>query len=122
MEFNKTMGSVCAGKLQYWFEEKTLEDVSQTDIDRYCREGLMEAEASERLNQRMVAKLKQFQQRTDLDGMKIELYNDHDLETCHYTRMGDGIHFHHLQLPRIRLLAHMVNCLLPQESSTIASN
>ena len=44
-------------------------------------------------------------------NLTVDIYNDHDMEKCAYTSKWDGLHYHTLQIPRIRMLAHMIKCL-----------
>lgn len=92
----------------YEHNPPNMRNVSEADKNRYCQEGLLSEDGAERLNARLVAYLPIAQER--YPSMKIALYNDHDLESCGQTL--DGLHYTSLQLPRIRLFAHMVNCLL----------
>lgn len=92
----------------YKHNPPSMRNVSEADKKKYCQEGLLREDGAESLNARLVAYLPIAQKR--YPSMKIALYNDHDLESCSQTL--DGIHYTALQLPRIRLFAHMVNCLL----------
>ena len=84
----------------------------------------MTESSSHKLNQRMQAFVLQAQ--NDLEAnhhhnngssLQIEYFNDHDMmiEKCNYS---DGIHYHPLQLPRMRLLAHTIHCLRQQQQKT----
>ena len=91
-------------------------NVTPVEKEWYCKDALVADEASERLNDRLkvfVADKAQQLATNATTNLRIAVYNDHDMMTCQYA--ADGLHFHGLQLPRIRLFAHMVNCLYPQD-------
>jgi len=44
-------------------------------------------------------------------GMRIVVFNDHDVLTMNYTERADGRHYHPLNLMRIRLLGNYLRCL-----------
>lgn len=80
------------------------------ELDRYCREAAFADISIENHNKRMrrfVEKAKKLAP----SGLTIDIYDDRSIQSCEYNPMGDGIHYPTLQLPRIRLLAHLINCL-----------
>lgn len=120
LEYKEKSFDLCQEMLQEWMHDGQLGNhITDMDTEHYCDNGLMRDQSANMLNLRMAAVVKKAQRRTDLGGLKIALYNDHDMQTCQYTGRGDGRHYHVLQWPRIRLLAHMVQCLLPQPQSSI---
>jgi len=50
-------------------------------------------------------------------GMSNSVFNDYDVESCEFTKQSDGRHYHPLNLLRIRLLGHMLSCMLDQEDT-----
>ena len=87
------------------------------ELQRYTDHSILLDSSSQTLNQRLedfVAKLDHKALSKEYN-MTVAIYNDHDMETCAYTPADDGLHFKSLQLPRIRLLAHMINCLWKKE-------
>ena len=122
-----TYVSICRG----WFDDvvkhppqwgREIYNFTDEQIDRYCWEASGRDANSRLLNQRMrdfVTKIKQKQAaEASVDAtssLRIEIYNDHDMQTCRYTPVGDGSHYRDLFIPRIRLLAHMIHCLWKED-------
>ena len=87
------------------------------ELQLYTNHSILLDSSSQALNQRLndfVAKL-DHNALSKEHNMTVAIYNDHDMESCAYTPADDGIHFKSLQLPRIRLLAHTINCLWTNE-------
>jgi hypothetical protein len=82
--------------------------VGEEDIENYCFNGTFNDAGASHLNER----LRKFVEKNQ--DMSTELfmgiYNDRDVETCPYTK--DVIHYHPLNMLRIRLLANHLQCLL----------
>jgi hypothetical protein len=84
---------------------------SDEEITRYCSKAALDEYGSKDLNHRLL----EFVQKTQptLKIMKMDVYNDHDVESCPFSEPNDGRHYHALNLMRIRLLANMIQCLYP---------
>lgn len=87
-------------------------ELSLDDITRYCTFGVLNEHGSKDLNNRLW-NFVQTRQRTS--NLIMDIFGDHDVQTCAYTEPNDGRHFHPLNLLRIRLLANMIQCLYPQD-------
>ncbi|CAB9522861.1 Cyclin-Dependent Kinase (Partial), partial [Seminavis robusta] len=101
-----TKQAKCREKLQHFQNEMTT--LTESDIQRYCENGLMLDRSARALNSRLERFVRALQ---PPPGLTVAIYNDYDLEDCRYTADNDGIHFHPLQLPRIRYMAHLIQCL-----------
>jgi len=89
---------------------------SADEIDFYCRDASMSEASVQTLNQRVERYIEAAKQRHP--NMTVAVYNDHDMESCAYKGgPTDGLHYPALQLPRVRLLAHMIQCVYPRDDS-----
>ena len=89
-----------------------MRNVTDAEKETYCQEAIQTEEAVTDLNNR----LKEFVTKVQNERptkVRVALYNDHEMENCDYAD-SSGILYSALQLPRIRLFAHMVNCLYPR--------
>lgn len=77
---------------------------SEEEIDLFCRKGSMTEIGVQYLNEQIY----DFVNRTQVPGMAIGVFNDHDVERCQYTAAYDGRHYHGLVSARLRLLAHLI--------------
>lgn len=101
----------CLAKLQEWRDESPQFNFTETQLKRYCEEGAMTDSNAQLLNSRMAEFVKQAKQKGLPPNLTVEIFNDYSMERCAYTSKWDGLHYHALQIPRVRMLAHMVNCL-----------
>ncbi|CAB9515632.1 Cyclin-Dependent Kinase [Seminavis robusta] len=89
--------------------------LTDEQLDQYCHQATMVGSSSVLLNERLYRWFDTAQQRLGKEErasnkkLTIAIYNDHDMQSCQAET--DGVHFLTLQWPRLRLLAHMVNCL-----------
>lgn len=86
-------------------------DLTNAQLQHYCEESAFVETSAKLLNKRLSAFVKQAKANPLNTNITIEIYNDRDLESCSYTQWNDGVHFQLLAFPRIRLLAHMIQCL-----------
>ncbi|CAB9512746.1 Cyclin-Dependent Kinase [Seminavis robusta] len=96
-------------------------NLTDDDMHRYCIEGAGTDHNVQLLNDRLRKFVERAQTRVP-PGLTIAVCNDHDMESCPYTRVDDGSHYPKLQLPRIRMLAHMVHCLWADKKDTVRAN
>ena len=99
------------------------ENISEEDMALYCRKGAFNEAGSSYLNERLYkyvesanAKKESTSSNQNRSTMIIDVYNDHDVESCAYTNDMDGRHYHPLNLLRIRLLANTLQCHLQQHA------
>lgn len=85
-------------------------NVTVDKIKEYCRHGAFINHGVTYLNDRLFQHVKELQHHSS-PNLTIAIYNDHDVESCNYTSIPDGRHYHPLNLVRIRLLANMIQCL-----------
>jgi len=92
--------------------------LTNDEIDRYCNGSILLESSSAVLNQRLEQFVKNYQQQYPDSRVKVAIYNDHDMESCAYRPSEDRLHFKALQMPRIRLLAIAIHCLLGESDGT----
>lgn len=85
--------------------------LNDSQLAHYCAESAFVEASARRLNERLALFVANAKTNPLNANITIEIYNDHDLESCGYTQWNDGVHFQLLAFPRIRLLAHMIECL-----------
>lgn len=88
--------------------------IPEADVSNFCRYGTFNEVGSSHLNARLESFVRRRQ--SQLVGqktlLKLDVFNDHDVQSCNYTREGDGRHYHPLNLLRLRLLANQLSCIL----------
>lgn len=82
-------------------------DISDDDVMDYCKHGVFNDIGSSYLNQRLFRFVETKRLSTSL---KITVLNDHDIQSCSYTSVLDGRHYHALVLARIRMLGNLLSC------------
>ena len=85
--------------------------LNDSQLEDYCAESAFVEASARRLNERLESFVATAKINPLNANISIEIYNDHDLESCGYTQRSDGVHYQLLAFPRIRLLAHMIQCL-----------
>ena len=111
--------SLCNSTIYRWRDRARADgykysQLTNAELDQYYQNSILLESSSVALNQRLeafVASLYQNNRSTQEDDMTIAIYNDHDMESCAYTPGDDGLHYKSLQMPRIQLLALMIQCL-----------
>ena len=83
--------------------------VDDDEIRDYCANGRFDDLGSVYLNRRLV-EFVDARRRDPATSVRIAILNDHDMQSCGSTRMGDGRHNHILNLARIRLLGNLLTC------------
>ena len=92
--------------------------IAAYDIADYCFNGTSNNHGTTHLNRRLsafVEKLLLEHPNTNNHSMHVGIYNDHDIESCEYCGADDGLHYHRLNLMRIRLLANQLTCVYPDQ-------
>ena len=84
---------------------------SDGDLRSYCANGTFNERGVSRLNDRMRRFVEERGGGNGDSGMRIVVFNDHDVLTMNYTERADGRHYHPLNLMRIRLLGNYLRCL-----------
>ena len=105
--------SECRDDLQRKLNVNNPTNVTLTtaDMDLYCKEAAFTDKALQYLNAKTLAFVEKAKARLPPDSpLVIDVFNDRDIMSCQYTQMGDGFHYAPLQMPRIRMLAHQINC------------
>jgi len=82
--------------------------LGKSQRDEICKFGTLTDEGSLLLNQRMTKFVEQ--KRTDMPD-RLRYFNDHDIESCNFTRGGDGRHYKQQVFVRLHLLAIMLDCM-----------
>ena len=101
--------STCADKVQKAFvNESAGVNITDHQIADYCANGTLSFHGSTLLNRRLERFLNGLGESPP--GMYVGLFNDHDIQNCGHTAKGDGLHYHSLNLVRIRLLANYLQC------------
>ena len=92
--------------------------ITVQDIQDYCTNAVLSEKGSSGLNERLYqfvnARRKQQQQQqrnSSSSSIKVAIFNDHKLQSCETTTIGDARHHHILTLARIRLLANLFDCM-----------
>lgn len=106
---NETVIANCVASLR---KETEIHNITSYDLDNYCRNGASIEAGSMYLNQRIIEFVDLHQNVTDV---RIEIFNDHDIDNCLYTTEGDGRHYFELNLVRIRMLANMLSCMFGED-------
>ena len=91
-------------------------DVLDEDIRSYCRDGVINDNGSQKLNERLYGFVNEVNHKRKQEGgpspLTIAVFNDHDIQSCGTTRKSDGRHHPALNLARIRLLGNYIGCML----------
>ena len=85
--------------------------LTNAQLQHYCDESAFVDASAQLLNQRLATFVTEAKTNPLNANITIEIYNDRALQSCSYTQWNDGVHFQLLAFPRIRLLAHMIQCL-----------
>ncbi|CAB9497352.1 Cyclin-Dependent Kinase [Seminavis robusta] len=96
----------CIQSFQVKLSNDSKYNITAPQLYRYCRDATFDEHGAQHLNQRtfdFVAK-----KGNEGKNVTIAIFNDHDLQSCDYTAIGDGRHYHDLNLIRIRLLAIVI--------------
>jgi len=92
--------------------EKKLPERDKRQIKSFCYNGTLNGRGAAHLNSR----LNKFVQNLQPEVFQVEVWNDHDVESCEYTTAHDGRHYHILQLVRLRYLANVILCYLGDDA------
>jgi len=98
--------------------------LSKSQRDEICRFGAFNDKGSSLLNNRMSKWVRQMRYKmanqTALSrhqgisvNSRLQYFNDHDIESCEFTRDGDGRHYEKQVFVRLHLLAIMLDCISP---------
>mmetsp|Transcript_15978 Transcript_15978/g.34741 ORF Transcript_15978/g.34741 Transcript_15978/m.34741 type:complete len:427 (+) Transcript_15978:168-1448(+) len=109
---NVTTFETCQAQVQKVLdgEESTKSTESYRDISNFCQHASFNENGVQYLNQRLRDFLKN--NASVPSGLDVGLFNDHDMQTCRYTEVNDGRHYHNLNLARIRMMANHFQCYL----------
>lgn len=105
----ETIANCCQTIGRFFVDETTnTSTLEPHDILNYCYNGTINHKGADYLN----ARLEAFVASLDVqEGMVVEIFRDHDIQSCAYCRSNDGLHYHNQNLlMRARLLANMVQC------------
>ena len=94
------------------FRPKMMSATTDADILNYCINGTMNAIGSDHHNQRLLQFVKDRKHATTL---KLAVLPDRNIQSCQFTGMLDGRHYHQMNLARIRLLGNVVMSLKVKE-------
>ncbi|KAL7468100.1 hypothetical protein ACHAXS_008328 [Conticribra weissflogii] len=82
---------------------------SDIDIENYCMNGTFNDSGSRYLNERLYRFVEK-KQHDSTSRVKLRVLNDHDIQSCKYTPVGNARHYHEMNLARIRLLGNILTC------------
>jgi len=94
------------------------EVANKQDLDNYCQHGAFNNTGSLHMNARLKKCAEGWQQQNENALIYLGIFNDYDVQSCSYTEVKDGRHYHPLNLVRIRLLANTLQCLVQNTSSS----
>jgi hypothetical protein len=92
--------------------------LTRDNITKYCELGVFNANGAGYLNERLLVFVKSL---PEITGVKIGIFNDHDVEQCQHTEYGDGRHYHESILLRLRMLGNQIQCMAPREEQNTCS-
>jgi len=95
----------CQATLKPLVNNHTEFPVSTQDTNDFCRYGSLTEIGSQHFNQQINAFVKNLE---PMENLTVAVYNDHDVESCSYTKEGDGRHYHNLNLLRLRSMANLI--------------
>jgi hypothetical protein len=99
----------------WWYGGFILSDFPPLDLIQYILLRLYPVCLSigaQYLNQRIHDFVEKYNAQHDCgNGPIIQIFNDHDVESCDYTTHTDGRHYHYLNMLRIRLFMNQVQCV-----------
>ncbi|CAB9526689.1 Cyclin-Dependent Kinase [Seminavis robusta] len=81
----------------------------------YYHDAAFDEHGAQHLNQRTFDLLTK--KENEGNNATIATFNENDLQSCGYTAIGDGRHYHDLNLIRIRLLEIVIKELFPHIAS-----
>ena len=93
-------------------------NLTREQVSSYCSHGTMNEIGAAYLNERLYSYINYHSVAWESAGIRIGTFNDHDMESCNYTK--DGRHYHMLNLVRLRLLANQLACILTTKPVTKA--
>jgi len=96
---------LCQATLKPLVNNNTEFPVSAQDTNDYCRFGSYTEIGSHHFNQQINDFVKNLE---PMENLTVAVYNDHDVESCSYTKEGDGRHYHNLNLLRLRSMANLI--------------
>ncbi|KAL7476057.1 hypothetical protein ACHAW6_001940, partial [Cyclotella cf. meneghiniana] len=111
IEANRLYSNRDVNTLKHCYEDiraKTSALMTDEDISNYCFNGTFNDAGSRFLNSR----LHQFVERKELDSsshVRLLVLNDHDIQSCKYTQIGNARHYQEMNLARIRLLGNILS-------------
>jgi len=79
------------------------------DIANYCMNGTFNDAGSGYLNERLYRFVDK-KQHDSKCRVKLHVLNDHDIQSCKYTPLGNARHYHEMNLARIRILGNIMTC------------
>ena len=90
--------------------------ITVQDIQNYCTNAVLNEKGSSGLNERLyrfvdARRKQQHQSISTSPSIKLVIFNDHKLQSCETTGIGNARHHHILNLARIRLLANLLDCM-----------
>jgi hypothetical protein len=94
------------------YEEGKAHQLTRDNITNYCELGVFNEKGAGYLNERLFVFVKSL---PEMPGIKIGIFNDHDVEQCQHTQMEDGRHYHESILLRLRMLGNQIQCMAPRE-------
>ena len=98
------------------YEEGKPHQLTRDNITNYCELGVLNENGAGYLNERLFVFVKSL---PEMPGIKIGIFNDHDVEQCQHTR--DGRHYHESILLRLRMLGNQIQCMAPREEQNTYS-
>lgn len=107
--FDKETLQHCSSRVAQEFAKiNQTEFVTEKQISDYCVNGTLNNRGSNLLNSRLHRYVKH-KERND-GKMYVGVFNDNQIQQCEHTAVGDGLHYHTLNLLRIRLLGNYLQC------------
>ena len=92
------------------YEEGKPHQLTRDNITNYCKLGVFNENGASYLNERLFVFVKSL---PEMAGIKIGIFNDHDVEQCQHCK--DGRHYHESNLLRLRMLGNQIQCMAPRE-------
>ena len=98
-----------------------IEATPKQDIDNYCQNATFNNRGSLHLNARLKRYVEGWKLRNEnkhhASSLHVGIFNDYGVESCDYSKVRDGRHYHPLNLLRIRLLANTLHCLIQKNTT-----
>ena len=89
-----------------------IKDLTPAAAENYCTNGVFDNSGSGYLNDRLLKHI--FATNTNAardrngSGAHVVLFNDSAVQSCEYTEVGDGRHYHPLNTVRVRMLGNLI--------------